>query len=492
MRILFVIIAIVCQTQSIFAQQKMRPDQYDLSLMMEKLSITMPTVAKEQDDINRPVPTEPMKQYFKQEEYDAGQRIKVWTPSTGYQPADAPRWILPAMSTQLMVRSNWGLWQNYRLDKAYTQDYTPLQLPSTRQQWEEQKAELSRLCHEEVWGVVPECASSIKITWSVNKEADNTYLLTGKVSTERHPALAHQPMVRARIFMPDGKKDVPAVVHLSGLNKPDSIFLHECLQHGWAYIQYEHTAVQPDNGEFLTDYLVGLCNKGMRRSPTDWGALGAWGWGVSRIIDFFSSNANGAEASLVNAKKICVAGHSRCGKAAMVAMVNEPRLAAAYISCSGCGGTAPLRRHYGEDIEQVATYAEYHWMAGNVLKYCGPVNEGEYLPRRSSLLPVDSHVMLALCAPRPVFVCGGTTDLWADPVGMYLTCQRASSVYEALCGEGFVSHAKGEPADLTDLIPVPDKSYTLGPLAYRMHTGGHVDNADFPYVCQWLKEKVFK
>ena len=484
------------------AQAQMRPDQYDLQLMKQAIGIPeMPQLPLQQYDTHRPDGVVPMVKYLKQEELNAGQPVKVWTPADNYLSlCNNIKGSIQAsdVSGQIIVRSEWGMWVNYRNDPSYTFDYTPLQLPATKKEWLSQRDELSRLCHEEVWGVVPEAASRLKVAWDI-KPAPATDVqmpascrcrivdITGTVDISSYPQLPHTPQVRARVYLPmDVKGDIPAVVHLSGIHRADSIFLTQCLSHGWAYIQYDHLAVQPDNGEWLTDYLIGLCSKGQRRSPSDWGALAAWGWGVSRLVDLFSDkkqkNANPLARLAIDGRRVCVSGHSRCGKAAMVTMVNDPRIAAAFISCSGCGGAAPLRRHYGEDIEQVATYAEYHWMAGNVTKYCGPLRSDSFMPRRVSTLPVDSHVMIALCAPRPVFISGGTTDLWADPWGMFLTCQRAAPVYKALTGTGF---------DTTDTTPHPDKAYTDGPLAYRMHTGGHVDNIDFPYVCSWL-EKYFK
>ena len=442
-------------------------DKADLQQMMDNLGVTIGVQPDFQNDPNRPAFTRPRTPHQRP--------LKVWTDVEGYSPASP--------MNQIIVRSPWGLWVNYHPEQAYTQDYPVRSLPATLAEWQSIRPEMKRLCQEEVWGVVPACADSLHVDWVLRHVAtvDSTfrqfdeYLLTGVIDIARYPELPHQPLIRTRLYVPTLGSRVPAVVHFVGMGSPHPVFLSECIRRGWAYIQMDHTALQPDNGAWLRDYLIGLCNRGSARTPSDWGALAAWGWGVSRLIDYFSTS------TLIDSHHVTVAGHSRCGKAALVTAAYDERVFAAFVSCSGAGGAAPIRRHFGEDIEQVATYAEYHWLAGNVTKYCGPVEEKSYFPRRSSLLPIDSHVLLALCAPRPIFITGGTEDLWADPYGMFMTCQRATPVYQAYGKEGLAT---------PDATPTIDKAYTEGLLGYRLHQGGHVDYVDFPIVAQWLERQM--
>ena len=198
----------------------------------------------------------------------------------------------------------------------------------------------------------------------------------------------------------------------------------QVLAKGWGYAVYIPTSVQTDNGEGLTEGVIGLVNKGQPRGLDDWGALRAWAWGASRALDYFETDKS------VDAKQVGVEGHSRYGKAALVAMAYDSRFAIAYISSSGEGGAKLFRRNFGEQIGNVAGTGEYHWMAGNFLKYAGPLTEND--------LPVDAHELIALCAPRPVFIGAGATsgDGWVDAKGMFLAAVGAGPVYKLLGGEG--------------------------------------------------------
>jgi hypothetical protein len=243
-----------------------------------------------------------------------------------------------------------------------------------------------------------------------------------------------------------------------------------CAPNGWGACVFNSSALQPDNGAGLTSYLIGLCNQGNWRKPTDWGALAAWSWGISRLIDYFSTDSS------VDAGKIGVTGHSRYGKAALVAMAYEPRLAIAFPSCAGSLGTKMNRRHWGQDLESSSWDREYHWVAGNFFKWMGPLNAGSYLPRRIERCPVDAHSLLSLCAPRPVFINGGTQDTWTDPYGMYLTGVGASPVYRLLGKSGLV---------IPDAKPQVDVGYLSGDIAFRYHSGGHTDAPDWPAFFQF-------
>ncbi len=179
-------------------------------------------------------------------------------------------------------------------------------------------------------------------------------------------------------------------------------------------------SVQADNGAGLTEGIIGLVNKGQPRKLDDWGTLRAWAWGASRALDYFETD------KAVDAKQVGIEGHSRFGKTALVAMAYDPRFAIAYISSSGTGGAKLYRHIFGELTENLAGTGEYHWMAGNFLKYAGPLTTGD--------LPVDAHELIALCAPRPVFIGGGALngDGWADSTGMFLAAAAAGPVYRLL------------------------------------------------------------
>ena len=191
-------------------------------------------------------------------------------------------------------------------------------------------------------------------------------------------------------------------------------------------------------------------NKGQRRKVDDWGALRAWAWGASEALNYFETDKN------VDAKKVGIEGHSRYGKAALVTLAYDDRFAIGFISSSGEGGAKLHRRNAGEIVENVASSGEYHWVAGNFIKYAGPLNWGD--------LPVDSHELIALCAPRPVFISVGSVgDNWVDARGMFMAGVAAEPVYQLLGKKGLG----------TNEFPAIQQTLTDGEIAYRQHEGGH-------------------
>ena len=170
----------------------------------------------------------------------------------------------------------------------------------------------------------------------------------------------------------------------------------QVLAKGWGYAIIVPNSIQADNGAGLTKGIIGLCNKGQPRKPDDWGALRAWAWGASRALDYFETD------KAVDAKQVGIEGLSRYGKAALVAMAYDQRFAIGFIGSSGEGGAKLHRRNFGELVENLAGSGEYHWMAGNFLKYGGPLTPDD--------LPVDAHELIALCAPRPAFISYGALD----------------------------------------------------------------------------------
>ena len=243
------------------------------------------------------------------------------------------------------------------------------------------------------------------------------------------------------------------------------MYWDRCNPKGWGICVFDLSALQPDNGEGLTSYLIGLVNQGKWRKPTDWGTLVAWSWGVSRLVDYFETDKD------VNAKIIGLNGVSRYGKATIVTMAYEPRLAIGFPGDAGSLGTKMNRRHWGQDLENSTGANEYHWMAGTFFKWAGELTPGQYLPRKIENCPVDAHSLLALCAPRPMLLDGGTKSTWCDPYGVYLTTYYATPVYELFGLKGMV---------MPDPKPIVDKAYIDGTIAYRVHEGGHTDAPEWP------------
>ena len=231
------------------------------------------------------------------------------------------------------------------------------------------------------------------------------------------------------------------------------------LAKGWGYANLSASSIQADNGAGLQQGIIGLVNKGQPRKLDDWGALRAWAWGASRARDYFETDKS------VDARHVGLEGHSRWGKTAVVAMAYDPRFAIVYNSSSGEAGTKIHRHNWGELVENIAGRSEYHWMAGNFIKYAGPLHWND--------LPVDSHELIALCAPRPVFSGAGTLaggDGWADATGMFQAAAGAGPVYKLLGAKDLGT---------TELPPV-GTALIDGAVAFRQHPGGHTDLPNWP------------
>ncbi|HXB45764.1 MAG TPA: hypothetical protein VNV85_16970 [Puia sp.] len=242
----------------------------------------------------------------------------------------------------------------------------------------------------------------------------------------------------------------------------------QCLARGWGYAMLVPTSVQADNGAGLTQGIIGFMNKGAYRKPDDWGSLRAWAWGAGRAMDYFEQDKS------VDAKKVAIAGLSRYGKAALVTLAYDARFAIGFISSSGEGGAKLHRRNAGEIVENVAGSGEYHWMAGNFIKYAGPLHWND--------LPVDSHELIAMCAPRPVFIgCGSVGDSWVDARGMFMAAVAAGPVYRLLGKKDL---------GITE-FPKVDTSIMDGEIAFRQHTQGHTAGPNWPSFLEFA-EKYFK
>jgi hypothetical protein len=236
----------------------------------------------------------------------------------------------------------------------------------------------------------------------------------------------------------------------------------QVLAKGWGYAIIVPNSIQADNGAGLTRGIIGLCNKGQPRKPDDWGALRAWAWGASRALDYFETD------KAVDARQVGIEGLSRYGKAALVAMAYDPRFAIGFIGSSGEGGAKLHRRNFGELVENLTGSGEYHWMAGNFLKYGGPLTPND--------LPVDAHELIALCAPRPTFISYGASTgpgaegQWVDQRGSFNAAVAAGPVYRLLTRK-----------DLgTSEFPEVETGLTEGDLAFRQHKGGHTTGPNWP------------
>jgi hypothetical protein len=258
----------------------------------------------------------------------------------------------------------------------------------------------------------------------------------------------------------------------------------ELIADGWGFALLNPVSVQADNGAGLTAGIIGLVNKGQPRKPDDWGALRAWQWGASRGFDYLETEP------LVDAGHIGIEGVSRYGKAALVTMAFDRRFAMVLIGSSGKGGATLERRNWGEAVESLASSGEYHWMAGNYLNYAAAQSKDG--PGNASQMPVDSHELIALCAPRLAFVSYGIPERgdakWLDHKGSYMAAIAAGKVFRLL-GVKDLGVGDDYHPDHVTLPPVND-GLLAGHLAWRQDDGGHTDAPNMKYFIQWVDKFI--
>jgi hypothetical protein len=251
----------------------------------------------------------------------------------------------------------------------------------------------------------------------------------------------------------------------------------QLLAAGWGYAYLDPSSIQADNGAGLTRGIIGLTNKGQPRKPDDWGSLRAWAWGAARALDYLETDP------AVDAKRVGIEGVSRYGKAALVTLAFEPRFAMGLIGSSGKGGATLHRRNFGEAVENLTGSGEYHWMAGNYLKYGAADSKSGV--GNASQLPVDSHQLIALCAPRLTFISYGIPERgdakWLDQQGSWMATLAAGPVFRLLGAKDV-----GVSGDyLTEKMPPVNTGLLDGHLAWRQHDGGHTDAPNVKYFIEW-------
>lgn len=355
--------------------------------------------------------------------------------------------------------------------------------------WNERRPQLVHLLEATMYGRMP--ATTPGVTWTVlstengstNGVAFTTRKLRGHVDNAADPAIgvdiqvdlslpAHIagriPVMIAFDWPPEfwaemARRTGHAMPALKGPSSREQV-----LAKGWGYALLVPTSVQADNGAGLTSGIIGLCNRGAFRTPDQWGALRAWGWGAGKLLDYFNTVPE------IDVHRVGIFGHSRYGKAALVTMAFDRRFAIGYISSSGEVGAKLSRRNFGELLENVASEGEYHWMAGNFLRYAGPLTVND--------LPVDAHDLVALAAPRPLFIGAGVThgDGWVDAEGQFEAAVAAGPVYRLL----------GQPDLGTTVFPPQGTEVGNGPLTFRQHGEGHTPAPNWPFFLDFVQREL--
>jgi hypothetical protein len=374
---------------------------------------------------------------------------------------------------------------------------------TTPAQWKKRRAEIKAMFDEDVYGKYP--AQIPSVTWKVDSVEQMTVQgipavvkrITGHVDNSGYPAITVD--IHADVVTPASTKGarVPVIIG-GGSIRPRPVFpppapgqvVHKLasppdapdsakllLAHGWGFVGRNSGDVQADNGAGLDKGIIGLVNKGQQRSLDDWGVLRAWAWGDSKLLDYLETDPD------VDGKRVGVMGHSRGGKAALVAQVDDPRFAIGFISSSGAGGADLYRRNYGETMGNITGTSEFHWFAGNFLRY-GAAGHS------ANDMPVDSHEFIALVAPRAIFIGGGALltdpvyapgDAWQDAQGMFIAAVAASPVWDLLSAKGLG----------TTTFPPMGTLIDSGDVAFRQHEYGHTPAPNWPYFIEFA-DKEFK
>ncbi len=374
--------------------------------------------------------------------------------------------------------------------------------------WQQRRPEIVEDFEREVYGRVPKDAP--KVTWTITTQAADRVVgelpvvakqLVGHVDNAASPNITVD--IQMTLVTPVGAKGpVPVLMMFgggfggngfprrAGEPAPANPFggpggranagpssTERLIAAGWGYATINPNSIQADNGAGLTKGVIGLVNKGQARKPDDWGSLRAWAWGAARGLDYLETDAT------VDAKHVGIEGVSRFGKAALVTLAFEPRFAVVLVGSSGEGGAKLHRRNFGEAVENLTASGEYHWVAGNFLKYGAA--ESAFGAKNAGDLSVDAHELIALCAPRFTFISYGIPEKgdakWLDQQGSYMATVAAGPVFRLLGARDI-----GEKEDYrTAKMPPVNTSLLDGELAWRQHDGGHEDRSNMKYFIAW-------
>ncbi|MDP3914586.1 MAG: acetylxylan esterase [Bacteroidota bacterium] len=289
----------------------------------------------------------------------------------------------------------------------------------------------------------------VNVLMYLPKDKENVPVFVGYNFTGNHTVI-NDPAIRLTESWVNNNPSVGIinnqVTEQSRASDEDSWPVEEIIKAGYGLVTICYGDIDPDKNDF-SDGIHPFFYQENQLNPkhNEWGSVAAWAWGLSKVMDYLE------QEPLVDAKKVAVLGHSRLGKAALWAGANDPRFAMVISNESGCGGAALSRRRIGETVRIINTSFP-HWFCDNFLKY----NDNE------DKLPVDQHMLLALIAPRPLYVASAEDDKWADPRGEFLAAKYASAAYELLGVEGL-------PAKEMPELNQP----VMGTIGYHIRSGKH-------------------
>ncbi|HUG19377.1 MAG TPA: acetylxylan esterase [Planctomycetaceae bacterium] len=334
-------------------------------------------------------------------------------------------------------------------------DGTPVTTPEV---WNaSRRAELMELFREHVYGRRPDLEYTIGFKQTAELKDAFDGKATGRSMTATITVANRSFTFPFVVFVPnDVEKPVPAVVHINNryfipleqaATEHDPFWPAKTLiERGYATASFHTSDVDPDKKDGYADGIRSFFANGRPPEDKAWRSLSAWGWGASRVLDHLDT------LDAVDGERVAVVGHSRGGKASLWAACEDTRFAIAYSNDSGCGGAALSRRAYGETVGRI-TSSFPHW-------FCVPYSR---YADREDRLPVDQHEVIALIAPRGVYVASADEDLWADPKGEYASVVAAAPVFQLL----------GQQSIVNPEMPPLNQPRVAGQTGYHIRTGGH-------------------
>ena len=319
----------------------------------------------------------------------------------------------------------------------------------TRETWPARRAEILELFRCEVYGRAP-VGRPANLSFTV-VESDPQAL--GGKATQRLVEIAFDTphagryKFRVELHTPNAATaPVPALVLLNfdGFRCPA---LPLVIDRGYALAVLDRTQLAADDAATFRDGIINALSGPGPLAGDDWRAFSAWAWGASRVMDYLETDP------AIDARRVAVTGFSRMAKTALWVGASDERFAAVLPNESGCGGAAISRRRFGETVGRITTKFP-HWFCANFQRY----------NNKEDALPVDQHMLVALVAPRPVYVTSAEEDLWSDPRGAeFLGCLYADPVYRLLGVEGLA----------TDHMPPLEEPVTAGRIGYHLRRGPH-------------------
>ena len=352
---------------------------------------------------------------------------------------------------------------NYFEDKVPSYELPPLlkdedgQPITTVAQWAARRAKLLDLFRNELYGYSPERP---KDEWFEIAKIDRQAMdgaATLKLVNIHLGTQPEAPVIHLNLFIPNNrKKPAPAFLlicnrgreNIDPTRKIKSDFwpAEQIVARGYAAASFFNGDVAPDKYDGFTTGIHAYLQNPATRKFNSWGTIAAWAWGGSRVMDYFETDPD------IDEKHCAVTGHSRGGKTALWCGAQDERWALTISNCSGCSGAAIARRRFGESLKVIQN-AFKHWFCGNYRKYID----------REDDLPFDQHELVALVAPRAVYVTSADEDLWADQRGEWLAIHEAAPVWKLFGRKGLPS----------DIMPPLDKPLIGDGMGYHIRTGEH-------------------